>query len=239
MCTPLIYFLLFQGECFYQKHLKGKDPYISVHSVNELLELVQIGAFEYHAWGCRETDIEHPDQIVMDFDPGPEVSFLEVKKAALELKRTLDRLDLVSFLKVTGGKGLHVHIPISPIYSWDEIRAFTKVLSQDLEFRFPNRFVSQQSKALRTGKIFVDYLRNTRGATAVAPYSLRVKAISAVAMPIDWKDLPVLRASDSFTLSKSIQHLKKRKRDPWAGIQELMQEISILKRGGNPDLSLR
>jgi bifunctional non-homologous end joining protein LigD len=234
--------------CFYQKHLtpvqrgrgavqavheviieenSGKKSYATVDSAEGLVTLVQSGGFEFHAWGCRAPDVAHPDQIVMDFDPSREVGFAEVKRAAFELKEILDHLKLKSFVKVTGGKGLHVHIPVATIYTWDQIKDFSKVLAQKMVEDAPNRYTSVLSKAKRKNKIFVDYLRNGRGATAVVPYSLRAREMSAVALPITWDELKKIKDPAGFTLQKTLAVLKKRKSDPWKGLEKLKQKISL------------
>jgi bifunctional non-homologous end joining protein LigD len=241
-----------EGECFYQKHLpenfgntaagqnspfheipieesKGLKNYTSVDSEAGLVALVQMGAFEIHEWNCRSPKIENPDQFVMDFDPNPDVSFARVKEAALTVKKMLEKLGLKSFLKVTGGKGLHVHVPIAPVYTWEQIKEFSQSIAKQMTDDEPERYTATLSKKARTGKIFVDYLRNGRGATAVAPYSLRAKKTSSVAMPIEWKDLAKLKSPDQFTLPKALAHLKSRKSDPWKDILKTNQKIKILR----------
>jgi bifunctional non-homologous end joining protein LigD len=139
-----------------------------------------LNAFEIKDWNCLYKTSMTPDQIVMDFDPGPGVPWKEVVSAALELKGLLDDLGLKSFVKLTGGKGLHVHVPIAPIYNWDQIKSFTQTLAWEMVSNNPRKYVATNSKKIRRGKIFVDYLRNGYGATAVVPYSLRAKPLSAV-----------------------------------------------------------
>ena len=235
--------------CFYQKHFtnaqrgksdvqavhevmieesSGNKPYVTVDSAAGLMTLVQTDGFEFHAWGCRAPDIEHPDQIVMDFDPSPDVGFNEVKEAASELKEILDHLKLKSFVKVTGGKGLHVHIPVAPIYSWDQIKEFSKVLAQQMAEISPDRYTATLAKAARKNKIFVDYLRNGRSATAVVPYSLRAREVSSVALPIAWDELKKIKDPSEFTLKKALALLEKRKVDPWKGADTLQQKISLI-----------
>lgn len=224
-----------QAKCFFQKHMahlsssSGIKNYVTVSNLQGVLELVQMGAFEIHCWNCREPNIENPDQIVMDLDPGEGVSFEAVREAAINLKNTLNRLRLKSFIKVSGGKGLHVHVPLAPVYTWDQIKSFSKALSDEMVSRESHKYTSTLSKDLRAGKIFIDYLRNGRGATAVAPYSVRAKATSAVAMPIEWSELGKLNSSGQFTLVKALEHLRKRKRDPWGDAHLLKQRISILE----------
>jgi len=222
-----------RGGCFFQKHLQhlpentplgqvaiaeksARRHYATVDSTEGLVALVQLGGYEIHAWGCRAPEIEHPDQIVMDFDPDPGVPYARVADAVMELKEILDELKLKSFVKTTGGKGLHVHIPMEPVYSWDQIKDLAKNLADRMVELHPDRYTSTLSKKARKGKIFVDYLRNGRGATAVAPYSLRAREVSSVAMPIEWTEVKRLKDPSKFTLRMALQHLKKRKRDPWA-----------------------
>lgn len=233
-------------HCFFQKHLTGAIPsdvtpvtiteksgtksYSTIDSKEGLLSLTQIRVSEFHAWGCHRDNIEHPDQIVMDFDPGPGVPWKKVMDAAFEMKEILEQLKLKSFVKVTGGKGLHVHIPIAAIYSWDQIKNFTKALAQEMTTRNPELYVVTMSKKIRDKKIFVDYLRNGRGATAIVPYSLRAHEISSVAMPISWLELKKIKSPDQFTLKKTYEYLKKRKVDPWKDYFKKAQKIPILKQ---------
>jgi bifunctional non-homologous end joining protein LigD len=240
------------GECFFQKHLSsmnlkkstlknspihevliqegsGKRDYATIDSEEGLVALGQLGAFELHAWGCHAENVERPDQIIMDFDPDPGTPFKRVVEAALELKSMLDDLGLKSYLKTSGGKGLHVHIPFAPIYDWDLVKEFSKTLADEMVSRFPDRYTSTLSKKARKGKIFVDYLRNGRSATAVVPYSLRARPLSSVAMPLEWSALKTLKDPAMFTMTKALEHLKKRKKDPWAGYNTNRQKIKILK----------
>ena len=234
-----------EGTCFFQKHISGSVPesfntfpikensgegiYLSIDSANGLQDLVQLNAFELHSWNCQYDNYLHPDQIVMDFDPGPGVTWKEVVDGAFELKEMLEDINLVSYVKLTGGKGVHVHIPISPIYSWDQIKSFSEALAKELVSRNPSRYVANMSKKLRNNKIFVDYLRNGYGSTAVVPYSLRAKPESAVALPIEWSELKRSKGSDQYSLSKALKKIQSRKRDPWEGMLKLKQKIFILE----------
>lgn len=234
-----------EGTCFFQKHFTGKIPesfhtfpvkegngegiYVSIDSPQGLRELVQLNAFEIHAWNCQKDNYMFPDQIVMDFDPGPGVPWKEVVEAAFELKEMLEDLELKSFVKLTGGKGLHVHIPVMPLYDWDQIKSFSQSLALELVARNPKKYVANMAKKLRTKKIFVDYLRNGYGATAVVPYSLRARALSAVALPVEWTELRRIKDPQEFTMDKALRKIKSRKKDPWAEMLKLKQRISILK----------
>ncbi|MNL23436.1 putative DNA ligase-like protein [compost metagenome] len=226
---------------FFQKHIHGTVPehveevdirekneiqkYMIVNSTEGLLDLVQMGAFELHNWNCHQEDIEHPDQFIIDLDPGPGVTWNQIKESALEVKDVLDHFKLKSFLKTSGGKGLHIHVPIAKLYTWDQIRNFTKALAQLMEDQFPNKYVSTMSKKIRKNKIFVDYLRNGRGSTAVTPYSLRAADQSAAALPISWSELKTLKSANQFTIDKALVYLKKRKVDPWKGYNTLRQKL--------------
>lgn len=234
-----------EGTCFFQKHVSGKVPesfktfplmendgegiYISINSPQGLRELVQLNAFEIHAWNCHYQTATRPDQIVMDFDPGPDVPWKEVVSAAFELKALLDELNLKSFVKLTGGKGIHVHIPVAPLYDWEQIKSFSQTLSLQMVSTNPEKYVANMSKKLRKGKIFVDYLRNGYGATAVVPYSLRAKPLSAVALPIEWSELKRVKGPQEYTIKKALKKIKSRKADPWRGMLKMKQKISILK----------
>lgn len=151
---------------------------MALTSAEGLAQLVQLNAFEIHVWNSRYQSLMTPDQVVLDFDPDPSVPFKQVVKAVLLMKKKLDQLNLPSFVKTTGGKGLHVHIPLEPHFSWDEVRAFAKALADQMVAQYPELFVAEASKIKRRGKIFIDYLRNSFGATAIAPYSLRARVLA-------------------------------------------------------------
>lgn len=237
-----------EEQCFFQKHISGNMPeafhpfpvkeekgegiYLSIDSPAGLMELVQLNAFEIHAWNSHKDNYMAPDQIVMDFDPGPGVPWKKVVDACFELKEILEDLNLKSFVKMTGGKGLHVHIPIAPLYTWDQIKSFAQTLALEMVNRKPDMYVANMSKKLRTKKIFVDYLRNGYGATAVVPYSLRAKALSAIALPVEWTELRRIKGPQEFTIDKALKKIKSRKRDPWAGMLKLKQKIEILEPKG-------
>jgi bifunctional non-homologous end joining protein LigD len=234
-----------EGTCFYQKHVSGKVPdsfttfplmegsgegvYVAIDSAQGLREMVQLNAFELHAWNCHYQSAMRPDQIVMDFDPGPGVPWKEVVSAAFELKEMLEDLNLVSFVKLTGGKGIHVHIPVAPLYDWNQIKSFAQTLALQMVNMRPDKYVANMSKKQRQGKIFVDYLRNGYGATAVVPYSLRAKPLSAVALPLEWSELKRIKGPQEYTMKKALKKIKARKVDPWKGMLKLAQKIEILK----------
>lgn len=219
------------SECFYQKHLSENTPdavqtvriresgkareYLCVRDVAGLVALVQMGTLEIHLWGSRAADVERPDVLIFDLDPAPDVEWKEVVRAARELRTLLGGLGLESFVKTSGGKGLHVVVAIEPEVEWPEAKSFCRAVAEHLATESPDRYVANMSLAKRAGKIFVDYLRNGRGATAVAPYSTRATARAPIATPVRWEELGRVRANQ-FDLS-NIERRLARGRDPWEG----------------------
>jgi bifunctional non-homologous end joining protein LigD len=236
------------SPCFFQKHVtnnsknhfhsfKIKGPfedgsYFTISNKNGLKELIQLNAFEIHVWNCHQQSYLKPDQIVLDLDPGPGVKWSQVVQASKEIKKLLIDLDLKSFVKLTGGKGLHIHIPIAPLYGWDQVKAFSQMIALELVSRKPSLYTANMSKKVRKNKIFIDYLRNGFGATAIAPYSLRAKEISSVAMPVSWSELSRTTSGDEFNLHLAMRKLKMRKKDPWNGFLKLNQRVVILDNLG-------
>jgi bifunctional non-homologous end joining protein LigD len=234
-----------EGTCFYQKHISGTIPaafhtfpimedkgegvYLSIDNPQGLQELVQLNAFEIHAWNCHRQSIMRPDQMVIDFDPGDDVPWKDVISAAFELKEMLENLNLKSFVKLTGGKGLHVHIPLAPLYDWDQIKSFAQTLALQLVQNNPKKYTANMSKKQRRGKIFVDYLRNGYGATAVVPYSLRAKPLSTVALPLEWNEIKRIKSPQEITLARALRKIKTRKSDPWKGMLKLNQKVDVLQ----------
>lgn len=229
------------GKCFYQKQppaglpdsvkrvtietSEGPTEGVMVSRVEGLAALVQFGTLEVHAWQARSDQLEKPDQIVLDLDPGPDVPWAHVVEAALLTREALRRFDLQSFVKTTGGKGLHVTLPIARRRGWDDVKQFSRGISQLLVDAAPSRFTLSMAKKARPGKIFVDYLRNDRGSTAVAPYSTRARDEATVSMPLEWKQLE--RGVDplEFTVTSVGQRAAKGLRDAWAPLRELRQSI--------------
>lgn len=245
---PLVLFRCPDGTeegCFFQKRVPNPLPphltpvtirdrnesksFLTLDSSEGLLSLSQMGAFELHAWGSNAGRVEKPDQIIMDFDPGLGTKWGQVVQAAKDLKEILDDLNLKSYVKLTGRKGLHVHIPVAPLYSWDQIKNFAKTLGRELVHRNNKAYTISPSPRRRKNKIYIDYLRNSRGATAAIPYSLRASELSSVAMPISWHELSKIKSSNQFTLEKAYEFLKRRKVDPWKDYFKKPQKISILK----------
>jgi bifunctional non-homologous end joining protein LigD len=200
--------------------------YLVVNDEAGLMELVQFNTLEFHPWGSHADNPDMADRVVFDLDPGPGVPFSEVKKAATHVRKLLEQLELVSFLRTSGGKGLHVVVPLNPGCEWDLVKTFAHGFADALAQSEPERFLSVASLKLRPNKIFIDYLRNGRGATSVASYSLRARAGAPVAMPLAWSDLPKLKRSDAFTMKEVPAKLRRRRKDPWEGIERLKQNLA-------------
>ncbi|MEO8486987.1 MAG: DNA ligase D, partial [Betaproteobacteria bacterium] len=234
------------GQCFYQKNAdpavnaavarievpekNGTATYMGASTAAALVSLVQWGVIEIHPWGSRKPKLGRPDQLIFDFDPDDAVPWKDLV-TAVELLRTLLReLDLTGFLKTTGGKGLHVVLPIRATLEWDEAKAFTRAVADFMVRTFADRFVATVSKERRKGRIFIDYLRNAEGATAIAPYAVRARAGAPVSMPIHWDDLAKDVRFDHFNVANAAQHLARRKRDPWAEFAKTTQTITRAHR---------
>jgi bifunctional non-homologous end joining protein LigD len=234
------------GTCFFQKHVKdGFGPHVhgvaiaDTHGKREqhlyvedqagLLELAQMNAIEIHPWGCHIADPEGCDRVVFDLDPADDVPWKRVVDTAKTLRKALAALKLVSFVRLSGGKGLHVVVPLRPVVSWDDAKGFAHALAQGLAQQRPDEIIDVMTKARRGGRIFVDYLRNGRGATSVASYSLRRQPEATVAMPLDWAELGKVSGPKAFDLRATLARLAKRKRDPWDGIDAVKQELPRLR----------
>jgi bifunctional non-homologous end joining protein LigD len=204
-------------KCFFQKHDAGSfgdhvrhvavrekngstEDYLYVDSAEGLLTCVQMGTIEFHGWGSRVTDYEKPDRIVFDLDPDEDLGFEEVKKAAADLKRYLGDLGLVTFAMLSGGKGVHVVAPLTPKAEWPAVKDFTHRFALALSEAEPERFLANMSKAKRKGRIFIDYLRNQRGATAILPYAARARPNAPVAAPVSWDALADLTTAARWTV---------------------------------------
>jgi len=225
--------------CFFQKHLapppgiglvairekEGIGDYLTIESVEGLTSLTQLDVLELHPWGSRTGDIERPDRLIFDFDPAPGVPFTWVVEAATQMRNRLEALGLRSFLKTTGGKGLHVVAPIMPEHEWPVIKGFARAIANEMAAD-GDRYVTVMSKAQRTGKIFIDIFRNDRGATAIAPYSPRARPGALVAAPLDWSEATPSLAPAQFTVESMPERLARLKDDPWAAMLTLKQGIS-------------
>jgi bifunctional non-homologous end joining protein LigD len=196
-----------------------------IHDAAGLRGLVQMGGVEIHIWGSKAADIGHPERLVFDLDPDPALAWKMVADAARELRRILDNLKLPAFLKTTGGKGLHLVVPVDPSVPWDQARQFCKVVAGELARRDPSLYVTNMRKALRKGKIFIDYLRNGRGATSVAPYSVRAREGAPVSLPLDWEELGRVKSGAQFGVGETLKRIE-RGRDAWAEFEKARVDIA-------------
>jgi bifunctional non-homologous end joining protein LigD len=232
-----------EGECFFQKHAgaglispriqRMKDEHgeelLSIDDLDGLLTLVQAGVLEIHVWGSTIEDVEHCNRIVFDLDPGDDVPWSAVNKAAREFRERLADLKLESFVKTTGGKGLHVMLPVDGA-PWDGAKDFAHAMVLAMEADSPDKYVSKMTKSIRGGKIFLDYLRNGRGATAVAAYSTRARKGAAVSTPVTWDELGPKLTPNKFTVLNIGKRLAKLKHDPWADIGKVKQKLPDFRR---------
>ena len=230
-------------ECFYQKKAEdgvneaisrveidnsdgGVSLYMMADSVPAIVALLQMGVLELHPWGSRVQRLGFPDRIIFDLDPDDAVGWDDLKQAALIVKTLLDNIGLAPFLKTTGGKGLHVVVPIEPGVGWEHVKGFSKAVAELLERTFPDRFTSKLLKISRRGKIFIDYLRNSEGATAVAAYSTRARANAPVSAPVAWDELSRDLRFDHFNVGNMPKRLARAKADPWQHIGEAAVPLS-------------
>jgi bifunctional non-homologous end joining protein LigD len=210
---------------------EGKSPYSVLDEELGLFSLVQLGALEIHTWGSRADDFEHPDILVFDLDPDPSVDYRAVIDAALTIRRVFEQAKLESFVKTTGGKGLHVCVPIAPELNFTQAKDFTEHLSHALAAGSPELYVATQSKAKRKGKIFIDYLRNGRGATFIAPYSTRARQNAPIAVPLEWDELSPKLPPNHFTLRSIERRLSKLARDPFERLARIRQRLHPERTG--------
>jgi bifunctional non-homologous end joining protein LigD len=230
--------------CFFQKHhgpglgdavhavplqqKSGREDYVYIDDVRGLLQLVQMNTLELHPWGATVADPEHPDRLVFDLDPGEGVGWNEVKAGARDVRDRLQEIGLRSFVRLSGGKGVHVVVPLQPAADWEQAKAFCEAFAQAMAQQAPERYVATMSKAKRGGVIFIDWLRNTRGATSVCSWSLRARESAGVAVPLRWEELARIKAADAFPLDKALARAKRLKADPWEGIDAVKQTLPSL-----------
>ena len=236
-----------EGEHFFQKHRgkgmgehvhtvpieekNGSSDYLMVDSVEGIEELVQMNVIEFHPWGATANKPDQCDRLVFDLDPASDLPFKRVIEGARMLRDRLKSLDLESFVRTTGGKGLHVVVPLSPAADWDAAKDFAHALASACAKAEPNRYVDVASKAKRDQRIFIDYLRNSRGATSVASYSLRARPGAPVAVPLRWEELGRLDSAAKYDAQSAPSRFKRLRRDPWDGFDRCRQSLTTaLKR---------
>ena len=225
--------------CFYKKHpgseSKGvitipitnsdgeTEDYFYIEGVSGLISEVQMGTLEFHTWGSRIQEIEKPDVMVFDLDPDEGMELSRIRQGVRDIKSILDELSLNSYLKTSGGKGYHVVVPLKPEVTWDVFHDFAKGVAEVMEQKWPDRYTSNVRKAKRSGKIFIDWIRNGRGATSIAPYSLRARKGARVSMPIFWYELDTI-APDGIHMEDVLIRIEEK--DPW---KDFFQNDQMLK----------
>lgn len=235
----------YDKECFFQKHIPHAYPeglykipikekskkadYIYIKNGVGLTALAQLGTLEIHPWGSTIKDVDLPDTLIFDLDPAPDVPWSKVVKAAIDLRAYLKELKLKSFVKSTGGKGLHVVVPIKPEYDWDSIKIFARTFVEYIVSQRPDEFISKMTKIRRVGKIYLDYLRNQRGATAVAPYSLRARKEATVAVPLAWDELSNDKEENTYTIKTIFERMDSLRHDPWKDYFKTKQSLDLDK----------
>ena len=216
------------GSARLKEETGASAVYLYPQSAQSIIELVQYNAIEFHPWGAHVDNPDGADRVVFDLDPGPDVSWTRVKASARLMRQLLDQLGLRCFLRTTGGKGLHVVVPLRPVSPWKDVKLFAQSFAQVLESMHPLEFIAVSSKARRGGKIYIDYLRNGRGATAVASYSLRGRPGAPVAMPLRWDELGKLKSAAQFNIKTAVTRLKRQRADPWEGIDKVRQGLGAV-----------
>lgn len=230
------------GQCFFQKHASAglteknlrtvidskKRQIIAVEDLDGLLSLVQAGVLEVHVRGSMIDHLEICDRIVFDIDPGDGLGWADIVAAARDVRERLAAIDLQSFVKLTGGKGLHVVLPITGA-DWETAKSFAQTVALAMTADDPKRYVAKITKSLRTGKIFVDYLRNSLEQTAVAAYSTRARAGAPVSVPVTWEELSKTKGGSQYTVLNLAKRLSSLKQDPWKDIGRVKQKLPNLR----------
>jgi bifunctional non-homologous end joining protein LigD len=232
-------------KCFFQKHDSGSfgphvhhvpiaekkggtEDYLYVEDAAGLLACVQMGTIEFHGWGSKASEVEAPDRMVFDLDPDEGLDFGDVKSAAKDIHDRLADIGLTSFAMLSGGKGVHVVVPLTPGHSWDAHKDFSKRFAEALSMAEPERFVATMSKAKRKGKTFIDYLRNQRGSTAILPYSARAREGAPVAVPIAWGELKDFEGANVFTIGdakKLLARAQSKSLAGWGFAEQLLPDL--------------
>ncbi|MGH8638142.1 MAG: non-homologous end-joining DNA ligase, partial [Burkholderiales bacterium] len=237
------------GECFYMKHSKVWAPpgvrrvriqektkvgeYLVADTTTALVGLAQMGVLEIHTWNSRVERVEQPDRLVLDIDPGEKATWAQVVEAARLIRQLLERADLESFPKTTGGRGLHVVVPLTPSADWDTGLAFARGLATEMERRDPDRYTTAFAKAGRERKLLIDYLRNNRTNTSVAAFSTRARPGATVSTPLRWTELKASLDPAVFTIETIEKRLSRLREDPWRGYWRCRQRLPKVAPSGD------
>lgn len=230
-----------EQKCFYQRHAGSGVPpelveiavpgfdesgtYLYIKDSKGLVALVQMGVLEIHPWGVRIDRLDRPDRIVFDLDPGEGLGFADIVAAALAVRDKLERMGLQSFAKTTGGKGIHVVVPVARRHAWPDVKAFAKTVAEEMAAAEPDRYLTRVPLAERRGRIFIDYLRNDPTSTSVAPYSTRSRSGAPVSTPLGWAELTPKLDPAAFTIATVPGRLERLGGDPWAEIGKVGQAL--------------
>jgi bifunctional non-homologous end joining protein LigD len=231
-----------QRKCFFQRHHVAGFPehfhpvevressghskgYLYIDEAEGLIAGVQFGVLEFHIWGSTIDDLERPDRLVFDLDPDPALDFAQVRQAAFELAGFLGELGLHAYPMLTGGKGVHVVSPLEPAAEWPQAKSFARAVAGTMARHAPERFVDNMAKARRKGRIFIDYLRNDRTATAIAPYSTRAREGAPVAWPLSWDQFKRARSGADYDVAKAMSAVKRLKSSPWQGYEDARRPL--------------
>lgn len=229
------------GQLFFQKHvdtlripgvneldpafLPGHPPMLEIATAQALVQAAQLNVIEFHTWNATVKSIENPDRMLFDLDPGEGVTWQQVVEGTMLTKAFLDELKLKSFLKTSGGKGLHVVVPLTPTSNWDEVKDFSEKVVVHLARTVPQRFVAKSGPSNRVGRIFIDYLRNGRGATTAAAFSARARPGLGVSVPLAWDELEGLQSASQWNITNALARMNKLRSDPWADYKRMRQTI--------------
>lgn len=229
------------GQCFFQKHFStsiksvdrvaireksGRAEYLVVYSARDLIALIQEGVIEIHPWAAHADDPDKPDRMILDLDPAPEVAFDRVVETALAMRDLLSGFDLESFVKTTGGKGLHVVVPIRRGITWSRLKGFARAIARLFARADETSYTATASKSSRHDKIFIDYLRNDRGSTTVTGYSVRARGGAPVALPLSWREVQHGLDPKRYSVA-TVPNLLKTRRDPWLALYRSRQIIPV------------
>ncbi len=232
-------------KCFFQKHDAGgfgsavrhvpireqgggSEDYLYVDDADGLVHCVQMGTIEFHAWAAPAEAVERPDRMIFDLDPDEGLDFRAVSQAAVDIRDRLAEIGLVSFAMLSGGKGVHVIVPLAPGHTWEAHKDFAHRFAEALAMKKPDRFVATMSKAKRKGRIFIDWLRNQRGATAVVPFSARARAGAPVAVPVAWSELKDFDNAHPFSIGDAdllIKRAAQKRLSGWGFAEQSLPSI--------------
>jgi len=218
------------GELFFQKHLPGQSATIEIATAEALVAAAQMNGIEFHTGNSTKRDSSHPDRVIFDLDPGEGIDWATLKEATTLTRKMLDLLGLESFLKTSGGKGLHVVVPLTPKWNYDAVKDFSELLVQHMSRTIPKLFVPKSGARNRVGRIFIDYLRNGKTATTIAAFSARARPGLGVSVPVAWRELSGLEAANPWNIANVFYRLKRQRADPWKDYAKTKQTLDAALR---------